>query len=167
MKGNSLRTDKERKLERLNRRFNASQIIQIANYLNVSTDYLLGVIDVTTTDKDLQFVCDYTGLKEETIKQLSFEQNKHKNNLSSDNAFDEALNSIIIQILSLKKGDWKIKRFVFFTDEELKVIKLALYRTRDDYERGVWSRYKDSTEYEIAKKLCPYIQSILDEADND
>ena len=84
---------------------NTSQIIQIANYLNVSTDYLLGVTDVTTTDKDLQFVCDYTGLKEETIKQLSFEQNKHKNNLSSDNAFDEALNSIIIQILSLKKGD--------------------------------------------------------------
>lgn len=88
-----------------NRTPNASQIIQIANYLNVSTDYLLGVTDVTTTDKDLQFVCDYTGLKEETIKQLSFEQNKHKNNLSSDNAFDEALNSIIIQILSLKKGD--------------------------------------------------------------
>ena len=84
---------------------NTSQIIQIANYLNVSTDYLLGVTDVTTTDKDLQFVCDYTGLKEETIKQLSFEQNKHKNNLSSDNAFDEALNIIIIQILSLKKGD--------------------------------------------------------------
>lgn len=60
-----------------------------------------------------------------------------------------------------------MKRFVFFTDEELKVIKLALYRTIDDYERGVWSRYKSSKEYEIAKKLCSYIQSILDEADND
>ena len=60
-----------------------------------------------------------------------------------------------------------MKRLVIFTDEELKVIKLALYRTRDDYERGVWSRYKDATEYEIAKKLCPYIQSILDEAEND
>lgn len=75
---------------------NTSQIIQIANYLNVSTDYLLGVTDVATTDKDLKFVCDYTGLKEETIKLLSFEQNEHKNNLSSDNAFDETLHSIIV-----------------------------------------------------------------------
>lgn len=46
---------------------NTTQIIQIANYLNVSTDYLLGVTDVATTDKDLKFVCDYTGLDEKTI----------------------------------------------------------------------------------------------------
>lgn len=46
---------------------NTSQIIQIANCLNVSTDYLLGVTDVATTDKDLKFVCDYTGLDEKTI----------------------------------------------------------------------------------------------------
>ena len=60
-----------------------------------------------------------------------------------------------------------MKRLVIFTDEELKVIKLALYRTRDDYERGVWSKYKGPTEYLIAKELCPYIQAILDEAEND
>lgn len=87
-----------------NRTPNTSQIIQIANYLNVSTDYLLGVTDVATTDKDLKFVCDYTGLKEETIKLLSLEQNEHKNNLSSDNVFYEVLNSIIIQILSLRNS---------------------------------------------------------------
>lgn len=49
---------------------NTSQIIQIANYLNVSTDYLLGVTDVATTDKDLKFVCDYIGLDETAIRNL-------------------------------------------------------------------------------------------------
>ena len=57
---------------------NTSQIIQIANYLNVSTDYLLGVTDVATTDKDLKFVCDYTGLDEKTID--FFANNKDLNN---------------------------------------------------------------------------------------
>lgn len=51
---------------------NTSQIIQIANYLNVSTDYLLGVTDVATTDKDLKFVCDYTGLDETSINFFHF-----------------------------------------------------------------------------------------------
>lgn len=46
---------------------NTSQIIQIANCLNVSTDYLLGLSDVATNDKDLQFICDYTGLSEKVI----------------------------------------------------------------------------------------------------
>ena len=60
---------------------NTTQIIQIANYLNVSTDYLLGVTDVATTDKDLKFVCDYTGLKEEAINNL---HNIKKYNNNSD-----------------------------------------------------------------------------------
>lgn len=50
---------------------NTTQIIQIANYLNVSTDYLLGITDVATTDKDLKFVCEYTGLDEKSVKYLN------------------------------------------------------------------------------------------------
>lgn len=60
---------------------NTLQIIQIANYLNVSTDYLLGVTDVATTDKDLKFVCDYTGLEEPAIRNL---HNIKKYNNNSD-----------------------------------------------------------------------------------
>lgn len=57
-----------------------------------------------------------------------------------------------------------MKIFGNFTDEELEVIKSALYRTIDNYERGVWL---DDTEYKIAKRLYPAIQLILDEAEND
>lgn len=51
---------------------NTEQIIEIADFLNVSTDYLLGLSDAATSDKDLQFVCDYTGLNEQAIDILRF-----------------------------------------------------------------------------------------------
>ena len=41
---------------------NHEQIKKIAQYLHISTDYLLGLTDVMTGDKDVQFICDYTGL---------------------------------------------------------------------------------------------------------
>lgn len=41
---------------------------QIAQKCNVSSDYLLGLTDAPTNDKDLQFVSDYTGLSVEAIE---------------------------------------------------------------------------------------------------
>ena len=49
---------------------NIEQIITISQYLNVSADYLLGIVDTATTDKDLRFVCDYTGLSDKTVTLL-------------------------------------------------------------------------------------------------
>ena len=49
---------------------NTQQIIQICNVLGVSADYLLGLSDVATNDKGLQYICDYTGLDEKAIQKL-------------------------------------------------------------------------------------------------
>lgn len=49
---------------------NTEQIIEIAASLGVSTDYLLGVSDVQSTDTDLQAVCEYTGLSEKAARFL-------------------------------------------------------------------------------------------------
>jgi len=46
-------------------------LINLSNFFNVSSDYLLGLSDVPTNNKDLQGVCEYTGLKKETIKTIS------------------------------------------------------------------------------------------------
>lgn len=45
-------------------------IIKLAELFNCSTDYLLGVSNIATADKDIQFICEYTGLSEQSIKSI-------------------------------------------------------------------------------------------------
>ena len=46
-------------------------LAKFADYYAVSADYLLGRTTARTTDRDLRFVCDYTGLDEETIEHIT------------------------------------------------------------------------------------------------
>ena len=50
---------------------NTEQLVKIADFFNVSADYLLGRTNAETTDRDLRFVCEYTGLSENTVTTLS------------------------------------------------------------------------------------------------
>lgn len=45
-------------------------LVKIAEYYKVSTDYLLGLSNAQTVDKDIQFICDYTGLSEKAVNML-------------------------------------------------------------------------------------------------
>lgn len=47
-------------------------LIKLAKRYNVTTDYLLGVTDVTTTNIALKFICDYTGLSEKSVDILHY-----------------------------------------------------------------------------------------------
>ena len=62
---------------------NTEQLAKIADFFNVSADYLLGRTETKTTDIDAQFVCQYTGLSEEVIGIL------HRNSFSNSRSFEE------------------------------------------------------------------------------
>lgn len=57
---------------------NTEQIIKISDFFGVSADYLLGLSDTATTDKDVQFICEYTGLSERAIEVLSIYNNNKR-----------------------------------------------------------------------------------------
>ena len=46
----------------------------ISQRFKISADYLLCLTDTKTIDKDMRFICDYTGLNEETIKFFVFQR---------------------------------------------------------------------------------------------
>ena len=52
------------------RKPNLEDLIMLADFYNVSLDYLVGRTDTPTTDKDLRFICDYTGLSDKTVTLL-------------------------------------------------------------------------------------------------
>lgn len=45
----------------------ADDIILLSNVFHVSTDYLLGITEISTTDNKLKSACEYTGLSEAAI----------------------------------------------------------------------------------------------------
>lgn len=54
--------------------------VKIANYFNVSADYLLGLTDVKTPDANIAFIANYLGLTEHSITTLHSYYDIAKNN---------------------------------------------------------------------------------------
>ena len=53
----------------------ADTLIELARFIGCSTDYLLGLTDVQTSDIDTQAICDKLGISETAIDQLRYLQN--------------------------------------------------------------------------------------------
>lgn len=72
------------------RQLSVDSIIKFSKYFNVSSDYLLGLTDSATTDKDIQFICDYTGLDYKAIYYLSLFKRE-----INDKSFNDFVNNCI------------------------------------------------------------------------
>lgn len=60
-------------LENDKRTITMTELKKYYKLFNVTTDYLLGLSDVKTTDTDIKSVCNYTGLSEEAVKALNID----------------------------------------------------------------------------------------------
>ena len=56
--------------EKGKRRPDIDVLAKFADYYGVSADFLIGRTSAKTTDKDLRFVCEYTGLNDVTVAKL-------------------------------------------------------------------------------------------------
>lgn len=63
-------------------------LAEIAKGYNVSTDYLLGLTDVKTSDTDIKAICDYTGLSEKAVKEI-IKLNMHRSQTTEGSGMTE------------------------------------------------------------------------------
>ena len=59
-------------------------IKKFSEFFNVSADYLLGLSNAKTNDKDLQAICDYTGLSQIAVATLHASSNVKFNQFIND-----------------------------------------------------------------------------------
>ena len=113
-------------------------IISLAKYFNVSTDYLLGITDNSTTNTDLQAVCNYTGLHENVIEII-----KDLKALGKISVLNDIINSpdfpfLIDGIIDYNETVYKIidyysKSHNFTNEDENNIKKAKQYLERQGY----------------------------------
>lgn len=103
------------------------QYTKLAAFFGVSADYLLCVSDAKTNDKDLQYVCDYTGFNEESVIYLK-DVNNFMGNELNDTFYYEFLNSVIRPLTGKIFADVEgyeldLIQFIEFVDSSIKNFK--------------------------------------------
>lgn len=79
---------------------NSEVLIKIADFYNVSIDYLLGLTDIKSIDEDLKVTCKYTGLSEKAAMFIHHLNKKDVNNQYEAINLENMLNSLNILLSS-------------------------------------------------------------------
>lgn len=106
--------------EKGQRTINIDLLKAIAEYFNVSADYLIGLSENATTDTNLQAVCEYTGLTAEAIENLS-------NRIGNNCALIKKSNTEYLVSHSPFKADKDSVSLIISSDEFWNIIYYLFY----------------------------------------
>ncbi len=146
------------------------QIIQIAKLFNCSTDYLLGVSNVATSDKDIQYICEYTGLDEKAVEKLhnkvylpdDVEDNFLSRMVYGTDKYRKIMNRIINNILF----DYLIEyeKNMELIDEDAYLVLALFYCDLDNFKSGyfLYKNFLIGTEKFVKHFQNNYYNSFLE-----
>lgn len=151
--------------------FDYKYFVALARYFNVSADYLLCLTEEKTNNKDIRGVCDYTGLREETVDYLHslFTDEIERECLVQcfgDIPTSEAYNfyyrfiDLIIKNSECRLGDLSIA----FKDYKKQCDEIIKTGTNDYYWNASSKREEEKEHIDIAEfKLNKLINLICDD----
>ncbi len=86
----------------------AESLINLAQSLNISVDYLLGLHETSTLDQSMQEICDFTGLSEDAIRTIDdlgpADVSPQKQIINMLLSTPEFTNDLLFSILSVKNA---------------------------------------------------------------
>lgn len=146
-------------------------IIKLSKLFNCSTDYLLGVSSVATSDKDIQYICEYTGLDEKAVEKLHYkvylpndvEDNFLSRMVYGTDKYKKIMNRIINNILF----DYLIEneRNMELIDEDAYLVLALFYCDLDNFKNGyfLYKNFLIGTERFIKHLQNNYYNSFLEQ----
>lgn len=154
----------------------AKNIVKIARYYGVSTDYLLGLSNVKSTDTELKGVCEYTGLSEKAVNVLKRFKNEEQvialwdyviseRRIFTDLAlwFDRYIKSRqYCKALEIKYRDYDLKTdcvINIFDFEKSEKENAALAKPREEYKREIENE-QPICLYKLQKQFIEFIEQI-------
>lgn len=81
------------------RTINVDVLGALAQHFNVTTDYLLGLSDVKSTEQDMKIACEVTGLSEKSINTLRFFHDLKQTGFRSEIVFYDEIDAINMLLL--------------------------------------------------------------------
>lgn len=90
----------------------------ISKEFNISSDYLLGISDVQSTDTDVKMICEYTGLSERAVEILKLYKNIMNDTIDTINYLIEKDGEFFLQIekIDVKNENNKFSKLAFLMD---------------------------------------------------
>lgn len=99
----------------------AETLAKIAKHYNTTTDYIVGLSDVTTSNITVTEICDYTGLNEKSINQLHFFKKAVNGSVSLEDIPEEYLkyflNKSIDEKQSIESYIFKIRNAIAYINQ--------------------------------------------------